>query len=143
MRLLNRSQPVSADEHERWFDAIRAATDCVYMAIEEVGTGNHVGNVWLAGIDQRHRKAELRIVIGVPNATGRGVGTEAINLMCRYAFDSIGLHRLYAYVLAFNGRAKRAFEKAGFTAEGILRDDRISDGRSVDVYVLGRIAGAV
>ena len=140
MRLLNRVQLVSADEHEQWFAALRTATDCVYMAVEEVGTGNHIGNVWLWAIDQRDRKAEVRIVIGDVGATGRGAGTEAIELMCRYAFASFGLERLYAYILAFNARAKRAFEKAGFTTEGILKGDRISDGHRVDVYVLGRLA---
>lgn len=139
MRLLNRAQHVSADEHTRWFEALRVASDRVYMAIEEVGSGHHIGNVWLSGIDQRDLKAELRIVIGDPGATGRGAGTEAIDLMCRYAFESLSLHRIYAYVLAFNGRAKRAFERAGFSAEGILRADRISEGRRVDVYVLGRL----
>ena len=49
--------------------------------------------------------------------------------MPRYAFEQLGLHRVYAYVLAFNPPARRAFEKAGFALEGTLRDDRRVDRR--------------
>jgi RimJ/RimL family protein N-acetyltransferase len=140
MRLLDRSKSVSADEHERWFLGLASASDRVYMAIEENEKADHIGNVWLWAIDQRNRKAELRIVIGFSGYTGRGAGSEAIDLMCRYAFDVLQLHRVYAYVLAFNVRAHRAFEKAGFAAEGVLRDDRSSDDRYVDAYVLARLS---
>lgn len=140
MRLLDRARTVSPDEHERWFAAIGAASDRLFMAIEHTEAGRHVGNVWLWDIDERHRKAEIRIVVGDASFSGHGLGTEAIDLLSRYAFDNLRLHRVYAYVLAFNERARRAFEKAGFIVEGVLKEDRLSAGRRVDVYVLGRVA---
>ena len=141
MRLLDRARTVSPEEHERWFAALGAASDRLFMAIEHRETGRHVGNVWLWNIDERHRKAELRIVVGDASFSGRGLGSEAIDLLSRYAFDGLRLRRVYAFVLAFNERARRAFEKAGFTIEGVLKEDRLSGGHAVDVYVLGRVAG--
>ena len=99
----------------------------------------HVGNVWLWAVDERHRKAELRIVIGERDARGRGVGTEAIDGLCDLAFEQRGLHRVYAYVLANNPRARRSFERAGFAVEGTLRDDRWIGEQFVDTYLLARI----
>jgi diamine N-acetyltransferase len=139
MRLLDRTRVVTAEEHERWFAGLASATDRVYMAIEETATRTHIGNVWLWSVDERNRKAELRIVIGDRAHLGHGAGSEAVDLMCRYAFRTRALHRLYAHVLAFNTRARRAFEKAGFTTEGILKDDRLADGRLVDAYLLARV----
>lgn len=140
MRLMDRQRPVSAAEHEAWFASVVHSADCAYFAIETVDEGAHVGNVWLWAIDQRHRKAELRVVIGDEGARGRGMGTEAIDRLCRDGFDRLGLHRIYAYVLSINPAARRAFERAGFTLEGTLRDDRWAEDRSVDAYLLARLS---
>ena len=139
MRLLDRAHPVSAEEHETWFARLEERTDCLYLSIEANGDSAHIGNVWLWEIDQRHRRAELRIMIGENAHTGRGAGTEAISLLCDYAFEHLNLHKIYAYVLALNPRARRSFEKAGFVLEGTLREDRwIGDGYT-DVYLLGKL----
>jgi RimJ/RimL family protein N-acetyltransferase len=135
-RLLDRAKTIPADEHERWFESLAGRADTRYFAIET--GGRHVGNVWLADIDERHSKAEVRIVMGL-DAVGRGCGSQALQLIAEHALGALGLRRLYAYVLAFNPRAKRAFEKAGFELEGTLRQDRLAGATPVDVFVLGRV----
>ena len=55
-------------------------------------------------------------------------------------FNELGLHRIYAYVLAINPAARRAFERAGFALEGTLRDDRWSDGSFVDAHLFARVS---
>jgi RimJ/RimL family protein N-acetyltransferase len=138
-RLLDRSRAVEPDEHERWFAALAERRDTLFFAIE-LDDASHLGNVWLVDIDRRHRKAEMRIIIGEPDRLGAGLGSRALDLMARHAFDLLGLHRLYAYVLAFNPRARRAFEKAGFVLEGTLRDDRWNGVAFTDALLLGRVA---
>ena len=137
--LMNRAATVSAPEHEAWFERISKRTDCVYFAVEQEQDGRHVGNVWLWAIDNRHRKAELRIVIGEADVRGRGLGRAAIDLAVRHGFETLRLHRVYAYVLALNPNARRAFEKAGFLLEGTLRDDRWVGDRFADVWLLSRV----
>jgi RimJ/RimL family protein N-acetyltransferase len=139
MRLLNRERPVSQSEHEQWFIGLKERKDCRYFAIETVADVHHVGNVWLWDIESRHRRAELRIVMD-KNYVGKGAGTEAITLLSDYAFEQLKLHKVYAYVLAINPRARRAFEKAGFAPEGTLREDRWTGDSFTDVYVLGKLA---
>jgi len=137
MQLMDRAAPVSPAEHEAWFTSVVASHGCRYFAIE--ADGQHVGNVWLWDIDTRHQKAELRIVIGDPAFRGRRVGVEAIAMACKYGFEQLGLHRIYAYVLSLNPAARQAFEHAGFTLEGTLRDDRRAGDRFIDAYLLARI----
>ena len=139
MRLMDRASPVSAVEHEQWFASLTDRPDCQYFAIETV-SGQHIGNVWLWAIDRRHRKAELRVVIGDADARGKRLGSDAIDLACGYGFQRLGLRRVYAYVLAINPAARRAFERAGFLLEGTLRDDRWTGDRFVDAYLLARVS---
>lgn len=138
-QLLDRAWPVSDTEHEKWFLSLSERKDCLYFAIETLKDDKHVGNVWLWGIDCRHRKAELRVVIGETDC-GRGLGTDAIRLLCAYGFERLNLHKIYAYVLGINPRARRAFEKAGFSIEGTLKEDRWTGDRYSDVYLLANIA---
>ena len=139
MRLLGRAALVESDEHQRWFAQLQHRTDCRYFSVETADTGHHVGNIWLWDIDMTDRKAEIRILFGDESSRGRGYGSHAIDLLAATAFTAMNLHRLYAYVFAINPRAKRAFEKAGFRVEGLLRDDRRLGDEWVDVYVLGRL----
>lgn len=138
-RLLDRPRGIASDEHLKWFDGLAGRNDTVFRAIYSEPGPRHIGNVWLANIDQRHRKAEVRILIGDKSAHGGGFGSLALDAIARYAFDHLDLHRVYAYVLAFNPRARRAFERAGFVLEGTLRGDRWDGTQFVDTFVLGRL----
>ncbi len=140
MRVMGRARVVSEAEHQAWFEALAHHDDRVYFAVETAGEALHVGNVWLWAIDRRHRKAELRVVIGDAAARGRGIGIAVIDRMCRHGFDELGLHRIYAYVLAINPAGRRAFERAGFALEGALRDDRLAGDRFIDTYLMARVS---
>lgn len=141
-RLLGRARKISDAEHKEWFAGLHQREDCVYFAIEIGNEGRYVGNVWLWGIDTFHRKAELRILIGEGDCLEKGIGTEAIQLLCQYGFKKMKLHKIYAYVHASNLRARRAFEKAGFEVEGTLKEDRRIEGQFTDVYLLGKLHDA-
>jgi RimJ/RimL family protein N-acetyltransferase len=138
MHLLDRARPVAELEQDQWFNRLHERQDTLMFAIEV--QDEHIGNVWLVDIDVRHRKAELRIVIGEKNHIGQGAGTVAIDAMCAYAFQKLNLHKIYAYVLALNPRARAAFEKAHFVIEGTFIAERWSNDNYVDVIRLGRIA---
>jgi RimJ/RimL family protein N-acetyltransferase len=140
MRLLGRDARVESAEHQRWFERLKDRRDCRYFSVETVEDGRHVGNIWLWNINAVDGKAEVRILFGDETSRGRGYGSEAIRLLADLAFDTMSLRRLYAYVFSINPRAKRAFEKAGFGHEGLLRQDRRIGEEYVDVYLLGQLA---
>jgi [ribosomal protein S5]-alanine N-acetyltransferase len=52
---------------------------------------------------------------------GRGYMTEAVKLVCRFAFEAAGLHRVQAAVMTWNPASSRVLEKAGFQYEGLAR----------------------
>jgi ribosomal-protein-alanine N-acetyltransferase len=51
----------------------------------------------------------------------RGYTTEAVRLICRFAFQSLQLHRVEAACLPENLASQRVLEKAGFVREGYAR----------------------
>ena len=137
---LDRARPISDVEHLNWFESLHQNKQAVYFALETAAAREHIGLIWLWDIDWRHRKAEVRIYIGEQTQHGKGYASEAIALLCDYAFKRLNLHKCYAYVLGFNEAAKRAFEKAGFEVEGTLKKDRWAGTEYVDVFLLGAFA---
>lgn len=100
--------------------------------IEEMGYG-HIGNIRLSAISRRHRRGMVAILIGDHSRWGRGLAVDAIQTLCRHAFEDLGLHKLSARILAVHHASCRAFEKSGFAAEALLKDQAWFRGRFVDV----------
>lgn len=89
--------------------------------------GNIIGESVINEIDWDLRSANFRIGIFHREARGKGIGSWAIPTTCGFAFEQLHLHRLELEVFSFNPRAERAYQKAGFKREGVLRD-AIKDG---------------
>jgi RimJ/RimL family protein N-acetyltransferase len=64
----------------------------------------------------------------LPEARGRGDGTEAHRLLARYLFAHTPAHRIEASTEAGHLAERRALEKAGFTSEGVTRGIGWRDG---------------
>lgn len=63
---------------------------------------------------------------------GRGVMTEALRAVTRYAVETHGLTRVYAVPYEWNHASFRVLEKAGYVREARLRRSAIKDGRVID-----------
>ena len=59
----------------------------------------------------------------------RGIGSTFLRLILNTCFDELAAHRVELFVHMENERARRAYERAGFMVEGVLRDfHRDADG---------------
>jgi len=95
-----------------------------------------MGSLGLYDISISHRHAELGILIGDRDCWSKGYGTEAMNLILEHGFDQLNLHRIYLFVLDFNLRAIRAYEKVGFIRECVMRDHGYRNGEYCDDYAM-------
>ncbi|MBU1249445.1 MAG: GNAT family N-acetyltransferase [Proteobacteria bacterium] len=129
-------KPVSWEDHLHWFASVQARKDVELFSIREIENDQLIGTCQLRNIDLKHRQAELVIRIGVREKLGQGLGTEAVRLLCAYGFGELGMHRIYLHVFYDNERAKRAYVRAGFVEEGILRQASRIDGQFKDVRVM-------
>jgi RimJ/RimL family protein N-acetyltransferase len=64
----------------------------------------------------------------LPEARGKGFGTQAQRLLARYLFAHTTVQRIEAATEVGNVAEQRALEKAGFTREGVLRGTGWRDG---------------
>ena len=86
-----------------------------------------------------HQAAELSIWMGSSYRSG-GLGTEAVQLALHYCFIDLRLHKVYLRVLDYNARAIRAYEKCGFRAEGVLREEMLVGGGWHALVYMGILA---
>lgn len=136
--LETRFEPQTRDRILAYVDAQNNALDTVFLAIVRRVDHLHVGNLRIGALDPLHRTATLALVIGEKAAWGTGIGTEAIELATQYAFEHLDLRKLTARCYATNLGSIRAFEKAGWTREGIQRRQFMCDGVEIDGVWLGR-----
>lgn len=101
--------------------------------------GELIGEAALHDLDRINRHACFRIAIWYPQDRNRGFGSEATRLVVQYGFKTAGLNRIELEVYAFNPRARRVYEKAGFVFEGTRRQVLIWDGKTVDGHIMAML----
>ncbi|MGC4837950.1 GNAT family N-acetyltransferase [Micromonospora vinacea] len=122
-----------------WYGSRNGQTDRLDLAVVDRATGACVGEVVLNDWDPVNRNCNFRTLL---TAAGRdrGLGTEAVRLVVGHGFERLGLHRISLEVFAFNPRARRAYEKVGFVAEGVLRQVLRDGDGWVDATVMSILA---
>jgi RimJ/RimL family protein N-acetyltransferase len=129
-------RPVSRDAHDAWFQAVQQRSDTAIFSIRLVESERLIGYCQLVDIHAVHRSAELRIRIGEKGLRGQGYGSQALELLLRFGFYDLNLHRIWLHVFAGNDRAYRVYRKLGFTDEGLLREAAFLDGRYESIRLM-------
>lgn len=119
----------------RWYETRHRQRDRLDLAVIDNGTGACVGEAVLNDWRPEDDACNFRILLG-PAGRDRGIGSEATVLLIDHGFAATGLHRIGLEVFAFNPRARRAYEKAGFVLEGIQREVFKFDGRYIDAAMM-------
>jgi [ribosomal protein S5]-alanine N-acetyltransferase len=70
---------------------------------------------------------------------GRGLGTEVVRLVTKFAIEKVALHRVEAYVSPNNIGSVKVLEKSGFSQEGLLRKLLYINGVWEDHYLYAAI----
>jgi RimJ/RimL family protein N-acetyltransferase len=110
------------------------------FAILPAGLEEVVGQIRFVDWSRSDRKAEVGYWLR-RRFWGRGLGTEALLLVCRFGFGKMSLRRIEAKVLAGNLRSRRLLEKVGFRLEGQSRLSGRLAGRWVDEWTFGLLRG--
>ncbi|MBI2434798.1 MAG: GNAT family N-acetyltransferase [Candidatus Hydrogenedentes bacterium] len=108
----------------------------VYLLIDSKKDGP-VGLLSLQNISWRNRSCMLDLYIGNTQLRARMATAIAVYRALEYCFDELNLHRVSAFIYAFNTASWRIFEKAGAVRECVLKDHLPRDGKLYDVYGYG------
>ncbi len=109
-------------------------------SIVEKASDRLLGSCGLASEDHVHRSAEVGIFLGDEAARGRGHGSEALSLLCDYAFNVLNFRSLFLRTYAFNERAIASYRKVGFKEIGRMRQAHFWQGSYHDVVLMDLLA---
>jgi RimJ/RimL family protein N-acetyltransferase len=108
----------------------------VVFAITLRATAELVGAISLFSIRATFGRAEMGYWIGVPY-WNHGYCSEAAKALIRYAFDNLGMNRVFAEHMVRNPGSGRVMQKAGMIYEGTLRQHVKKWDRYEDLSVYG------
>jgi RimJ/RimL family protein N-acetyltransferase len=101
--------------------------------------GRLIGMVNLDGLDWPNGHSEIGIALTERGERGRGLAAEALALLIRYAFDELGLNRIWAQIIEDNLPSIHLFEALGFQPEGRMRQHVRRRGQYRDMLIYGLI----
>jgi RimJ/RimL family protein N-acetyltransferase len=134
-----RNHPQTVRETERFVEAQISGADPLNRAFI-IGLRDReipaIGTTGCYNIDWRNRSGELGIVIGEKTYRERGYGAEALELVLKFGFHKLDMHRLYVRVFDFNQHAIRTYRKCGMAEEGRLREAHYREGRYHDIVIM-------
>lgn len=131
------ASPETPEEVAAFIDRENESSTSYPFAIRRVSDNLLVGTIGLYDVAWGNRTAWVGIGIGRREDWGKGYGSEAMEILIRYAFDELNLHRLQLTVIDYNPRALKMYEKLGFVREGNYREFVERDGARHDLFLYG------
>jgi RimJ/RimL family protein N-acetyltransferase len=95
-----------------------------------------IGTCTLFALNDEHRRAELGFALR-RSAWGRGLATDAVRSVVRFAFQGMHLHRLEADADPRNVASRKLLLRLGFREEGYLRERYLVAGERQDAVFFG------
>jgi RimJ/RimL family protein N-acetyltransferase len=131
--------PVSASETVAWLSKTIVDKDVLTLGIVEKSSDQLIGYAGIAGICRINRSGEYYICLGDKSKWGKGYGTEVTRLIVAHGFASLNLNRIMLTVSDVNGGGVKAYLRAGFKQEGVLRQACYRNGSYHDKIIMSTL----
>lgn len=110
----------------------------VRLMMELHTTHETVGAIDLFNFEPLHRHAEVGIAV-LQAHRSKGYATEALQLLCDYAFRFLGMEQLVAHITTDNTLSMQLFSTCGFTPCGTLKRWWNVEGTFKDVTIMQQL----
>ena len=127
--------------HLTWYHEQILTKNVYQFIISNIAENKDIGSIYLRDIDLLNQKAEYGIFIGESDFLGKGIGTEAGRQLLDFAFNTLGLNKVYLRAFSFNKQAITSYEKIGFKVDGVFRDDVYINGTFQDIVFMSILKG--
>lgn len=132
------SFPLSQYAQEKWYELHYDDRD--FRFVIETPEDGAVGIATLTDIDWKNRMAYHGIKLANRERRGKGIGTDAVMAIMRYAFDELGLNRLNGSWFPENIPSKNMYMKCGWKEEGVRKNYIFKHGKYRDLIETGVLA---
>jgi len=134
-------RPLSPTMVKKKYEAVEKDMDeqknLFYFTIRTREDDRFIGKALIEMVDWSNGNGYLQIGIGEAEFRRMGYGSQALNMLLRYAFGELNLYRVTAVVPAYNQGAMRLFQKFGFVEEVRRRKALHRDGEFWDIIGFG------
>ena len=117
----------------------RREQEMLVWAIADAHDDRLIGTSAVFAIDMTQGRAEIGYSL-YSDWQGRGLASEALQLVLGYVLEDLGLRRIEADIDPRNLRSCRLVEKFGFVREGLLRQRWLVNGEACDSVIYGLLA---
>jgi len=143
MRLMETgpARPMSAaivkKQYEKLEKQIEEDKNLYHFMIRARTDDRLIGKAVIQWIEWTNGNGMLRLGIGAADDRRKGYGTQALQMLLRFAFAELNLYRVTAIVAEYNEGAIALLHKFGFVQEVCRRKSLERDGRRWDLYIFG------
>jgi RimJ/RimL family protein N-acetyltransferase len=135
-RWLNNYATGDPEADIRTVEAERAAGKMLVLTIADSETDAYLGMAAL--IAQQHGTGELAYLV-VPEARGRGIALQSLQMLGDWAIEELGLGRLQVQIDPENAASHAVAQRAGYQREGLLRSSFVLHGERKDCVIYSRL----
>ena len=126
--------PVTEKDLKNYFNAQKLPESAMF-AICIKRNNKYIGNIRLSSIDFVNKRCSFGRLIGDKNSQGKGYGSEALILVLRYAFETLGMNRVYSAIAKENNASFKSNIKVGMKKEGLLKEALFKNGKFIDEII--------
>jgi RimJ/RimL family protein N-acetyltransferase len=143
MRLMetNPARPLSAamikKQYEKLEKQIEEDKNLFHFMIRAKADDRLIGKAVIQWIEWTNGNGWIRLGIGAAEDRRKGYGTQALQMLLRFAFAELNLFRVTAMVAEYNEGAVALLQKFDFVQEVCRRSALERDNRRWDLYVFG------
>ena len=138
-RFFREYRELSQTNQRNWFDSkVLNDKSTEMFSIVDINTGELLGACGLCYIDWINRNADFSVYIGKDDLyIDEKYAIEAAQIMMKYGFEELNLHRLWSEIYSFDETKKVMFDRLGFKLEGVHRETHWTEGKWCDSLFYG------
>jgi len=131
------SFPVSSYQQMSWFESNINNQNHLRLIIETDEDGA-IGFANIVDIDWKNRSAFHGIKIANKKFRSRGIGTDTVMAVMKYAFEELQLNRLDGTIIKYNEPSRKLYcDKCGWIVEGTKRQAVFKQNEYHDELIVG------
>ena len=124
--------------HIALIDSKIVANEGINWAITLKNNSKLIGIIGHYRIKPENYRAEIGYML-LPEYHGKGIITEAINVVVKYGFEKMKLHSIEAIIDPENYASEKVLQKNGFVKEAHLIENECYEGRFLDTVIYSKL----
>lgn len=134
-RYLLRRFPINELDEKAWVEKITTLSQMptnLVMVIETKRGRHPIGTMGLHNISWIDRNATTGSLIGEKQYRGKGNASDAKMSLLKYAFETLGLHKIISHAFALNSKSIDYSKRCGYVVEAVHKEQHFMNGKWED-----------